>query len=370
MNRPSPRRSKLYFLMFAGAISIVFLVIGVYQMVEFLDTDAFCGQLCHNVMYPEYTVYQDSPHSRVNCVACHVGSGADYLVRSKLSGIPQIVATITGSYPKPIPTPVHNLRPARETCEQCHRPERFAGDLVRTRTTYLSDEANTMVVDTRILRVGGGELGEARDSHWHIGADVWYLAMDSSRLEIGWVGVAQPDGSLVEYIDPARAGEVTPGRVASERRLMDCVDCHNRATHVFRSPSDLIDEAMVQGRIDSGLPFIKREGLRALDPSNPSLDEAYRRVEVIKQFYQNNYPDVYASNWAAINRAVEALHNVARLTTFPYMNVNWQTYVDHLGHQTSPGCLRCHGKLILAGSETPAMVIDASCDSCHYLTIR
>ena len=39
-----------------------------------------------SVMEPEYTAYQFSPHARVGCVQCHIGSGASYFVKSKLSG--------------------------------------------------------------------------------------------------------------------------------------------------------------------------------------------------------------------------------------------------------------------------------------------
>ncbi len=148
-------RQKLLFLIFAGAISIILLVVGGYQLIEFTDSTGFCGRLCHTVMYPEYTVYQASPHSRVLCAGCHVGPGAGYLVKSKLAGVPLIFATITGDYHRPIPAPVHSLRPARETCEQCHRPERFTGDFVVQHTTYAPDEKNTSSTDTRILRVGG-----------------------------------------------------------------------------------------------------------------------------------------------------------------------------------------------------------------------
>ena len=160
--RRKKHREKLVFLMVAGAIGIILLVIGGYQLIEFTDSTAFCGRLCHQVMYPEYTAYQASPHSRVLCSECHVGSGAGYLVKSKLSGVPQFIAVATSTYDRPIPTPVENLRPARETCAQCHRPERFAGDLVRVHTTYETDETNTEHVDTRVLRVGGGELEAAR----------------------------------------------------------------------------------------------------------------------------------------------------------------------------------------------------------------
>ena len=367
--RHKRHREKLLFLMFAGAIGIIMLVIGGYQLVEFTDSTAFCGQLCHGVMYPEYTAYQASPHSRVLCSECHVGSGADYLVRSKLSGIPQIIAVTTSSYPRPIPTPVKNLRPARETCEQCHRPERFAGDLVRVHTTYATDEANTERVDTRVLRVGGGEFEVARDIHWHIGAEVWYLPLDEKRQEIGWVGVEDSNGELTEYIDPDKATDITPQLIEDEKRLMDCMDCHNRATHIFRSPEELIDIALAQGKIDKSLPFIKREGLEALDSPNPSLAQAIAKVEAIKEFYRASYPQVYEDKEGVIDEAIEELREIARLTTFPYMKVTWKTYPDNIAHQEAPGCFRCHGKLVATTGDREGEVIDAGCESCHYFEL-
>jgi nitrate/TMAO reductase-like tetraheme cytochrome c subunit len=363
-------REKPIFLMFAGAIGIILLVMGGYQLVEFTDSTAFCGQLCHEVMYPEYTASQASPHSRVLCSHCHVGSGADYLVRSKLSGIPQFLAVATGSYDRPIPTPVANLRPARETCEQCHRPERFAGDLVRVHTTYATDEANTERVDTRVLRVGGGELEAARDIHWHIAARVWYLALDKERQEIGWVGVEESDGTLTEYTDPGKELEISRQQIEEEKRLMDCLDCHNRATHIFRSPEELIDMALAQGKIDTGLPFIKREGLKALDPPNPSLAQSSAKVAAIEEFYRISYPQIYADKGAAIYEALEELKEVARLTTFPDMKVTWKTYIDNSSHLESPGCLRCHGKLIALAGAQEGKTIDADCNLCHYFELE
>lgn len=365
------RRAKILFLMIGGAIGIMLLVIGGYQLVEFSDSTGFCGRLCHSVMYPEYTTYQASPHSRVLCSHCHVGSGADYLVRSKISGIPLIFVTLTGKYDRPIPTPVENLRPARETCEQCHWPGRFAGDLVRVHTTYATDEQNTQKSDTRVLRVGGGDSGTARDIHWHITANVWYLPMDDKRQNIAWVGVEQPDGSLKEFVDPGQIAQVTPEALADGKRLMDCIDCHNRATHVFRSPDELIDTALTQGKIDITLPYIKREGLQALDPMNPSLEEAYTKVYAIKGFYQANYPQVAADKATAIDAAISQLMEIARLTTFPDMKVSWDTYIDNISHTESPGCFRCHGKLVETSSSPNAgTIIDGACDSCHYFDIN
>ena len=363
-------RKKLVFLMSAGAIGIMLLVFGGYQLVEFMDSTAFCGRLCHEVMYPEYTVYQASTHSRVLCSECHVGSGADYLVKSKLSGVPLIFTTIAGAYDRPIETPVRNLRPARETCEQCHRPERFAGDIVRTHTSYAADEQNTMKVDTRVLRVGGGESGVARDIHWHIAAKVWYLPLDEERQEIGWVGVEGKDGRLTEYVAPDREAELDAQHIEDEKRLMDCMDCHNRATHIFRSPEELIGMAFTQGKIDSSLPFIKLKGMEALGSPNPSLTEAIAKVEAIKGFYQVSYPQIYQEKGLIIDQAIAELKEIARLTTFPEMNVTWKSYVDNAGHANSPGCLRCHGKLVATTDGQEGQVIDADCNSCHYFELK
>ncbi len=366
IERSKRHREKLIFLMSAGVVGIILLVIGGYQLMEFMDSTAFCGRLCHQVMYPEYTTYQASPHSRVTCSECHVGSGADYLVKSKLSGIPLIFATISGNYDRPIPSTVENLRPARETCEQCHRPEKFAGDIVRVHSHYLEDEENTERVDIRVFRVGGGEFKVARDIHWHIGARVWYLPLDEKRQKIGWVGVEGADGRLMEYTDPDKVAESSPQRIEDEKRLMDCIDCHNRATHIFYSPGELIDMALAQGRIDKDLPLIKKEGLEALDSLTPSLDQVMNKVESIREFYRTSYPQVYEEKREAIDEAIRQLKEIAKLITFPYMKVSWETHPDNIGHQEWPGCFRCHGKLVATTGDRKGEIIDASCNLCHY----
>lgn len=358
-------RESLLFLVFSGAISLVLLTIGIYQLVQFMDSNGFCGRLCHTVMYPEYTTYQVSPHSRVACVACHVGPGADYLVKSKIAGIPQVFYTLTNTYPRPITTPVKNLRPARDTCEQCHRPELFSGDTIRHFITYGTDESNTMQDTLLALRIGGGEaIGQ--DIHWHIGAKVWYLALDGQRQDIGWVGVENSDGSLTEWINPNEASQVTPERIQQDKRLMDCIDCHNRATHIFSSPQQLIDTAMVEGRIDTTLPYVKLKSLQALDPPSTSLTKADARIKAIVDYYRNEYPLVYTAKRASIDNLVVQLKKIAELTTFPDMNVDWNTHPDNAGHQEAPGCLRCHGRLVEKGASSGEVTIDASCDLCHY----
>lgn len=361
------RQAKLIFLMAAGAIGIGLLVMGVYQMVEFSDSTAFCGKLCHKVMYPEYTAYQASPHSSVQCAQCHVGSGADYLVRSKISGIPLIFSTIFGHYDRPIPTPVQNLRPARDTCEECHRPEYFAGDQVLVHTTYAQDATNTATTDTRILRVGGGSADVATGIHWHVAAQVWYLPLDNERQDIAWVGVVDKNGQLTEYYNMSEVAQVTPESVKAGARLMDCIDCHNRATHIFSKPEDLIDTAMSVGQIDPSLPYIKREAMKAVGTIAPTLDEAYQKADAILDFYRTNYPDLSNYDKAKIDSAIEAIKNVARLTTFPDMKVTPETYLNNAGHMDSPGCMRCHGKLVgTTPGPSEGKTVSEDCTLCHY----
>jgi len=163
LNNPAQRSTVAFVLSFIVIFALMSAV-GSYKAYEFTDSVQFCGQLCHSVMHPEFVAYQASPHARVACVDCHVGSGAGWYVKSKLSGIRQVYYTATGTYPRPIPTPVHNLRPAADTCEQCHWPKKFWGAQLKTFSHYASDEQNTPRVLRLLIKTGGGDpsLGQGR----------------------------------------------------------------------------------------------------------------------------------------------------------------------------------------------------------------
>ena len=121
-------RRTLEYVGLATVLNLLIIGTASYRGVQYMDSTSFCGKTCHTVMDPEYTAYQNSPHSRVECVDCHIGPGAGWFVRSKLSGLRQVFAVTFHTYSRPIPSPVKYLRPARETCEQCHWPQRFTGD--------------------------------------------------------------------------------------------------------------------------------------------------------------------------------------------------------------------------------------------------
>ena len=85
-------RRTLEWVALATVVNLLIVGTASYRGVEYMDSASFCGTTCHTVMAPEYTAYQNSPHSRVACIECHIGPGAGWFVRSKLSGLRQVVA--------------------------------------------------------------------------------------------------------------------------------------------------------------------------------------------------------------------------------------------------------------------------------------
>ncbi len=364
LNQPADRAR---FLVVTAGGTLLLLVVATlsYRGVEFTESVTFCGKTCHTVMQPEHTAYLASPHARVSCVDCHIGPGADWYVRSKLSGLRQVWAVTTGDYSRPIATPIHNLRPARETCEQCHWPEKFHGDKVLVKRHYAEDEANTEIVNALVLKVGGGgaESGFAEGIHWHVNLEVDYLA-DEKREEILWVRARRPDGQTTEYI---KDGAELPADFLTTReiRRMDCLDCHNRPTHTFEDPAEALDVAIASGRIDAGLPFIKREALAAIRAEFSDQAQAEREIPArLAAFYAEQLPAGGEAVTSAVQAAAAVAMEIYARNVFPKMKVTWGTYPNHIGHERSPGCFRCHDE---EHSSEAGETISQDCDTCHTL---
>jgi hypothetical protein len=337
-----------------------------YRAYHFTDSVEFCGLLCHTVMQPEYVTYQHSPHARVSCTACHIGPGADWFVRAKVSGMRQVLAVATNTFPRPIPVPIRDLRPARETCETCHWPEKFYGDQLRTWTAYQPDEKNTPQKMSMVIKTGGGgaEFGDPNGSHWHVSEHnrVTYVATDRERQQIVWMKLERPSGQPIEYTRTDFA--VTPEFLAAaEKREMDCMDCHNRPTHHFRTPNQLLDAALSSGRIDASLPFVKKMGVDLLSRSYPDEPTALRTIETeVAEFYKAKYPELYTSKQPYIQVAIYEIKRAYWENNFPTMKVDYRTYGDNIGHTAAPGCFRCHdGKHASKDGKT----IRRECTLCH-----
>lgn len=333
------------------------------KMLHFMDSAEFCGTACHSVMNPEWTTYQASPHARVPCVDCHVGEGIGPLVNSKLNGAWQMISATFDLYDRPIPTPVHQLRPARETCERCHWPEKFYGNRLVTLARYANDETSTPSYTTLNLKIDAGSAGST-GVHWHVGEgiEVRYASVDDQRQDMLWVEVLRPDGSWHRFENT----RPTPGAVDSgHARTMDCVDCHNRATHIYQNPATAVDEAIRLGRIDRSLPFIRRESIAAVTGSYPTLDAGRDGIRSgLYAFYRRNYPE-QASAWLGrIDGAVAELQSLYQRNVHQEMNIDWNAYPSLLGHSEAPGCFRCHTRQL---QDDQGGWISDDCTLCHSI---
>ena len=365
LNVPAQRSAFAFFVTFA-VVFVMISAMGSYRAYEFTDSVQFCGQTCHTVMQPEYTTYLQSPHARVECVQCHVGPGAGWYVRSKLSGSYQVYSAVFHKYPRPITTPIANLRPAQQTCEQCHWPRKFYGAQLKVFYHYAYDEQNTPRQIRMLINTGGAQLNTDLPSgiHWHmnIANRITFIATDPQHQVIPWVQVEDMQGKVTVY--QAKDSPLKPEQIANlPRHQMDCIDCHDRPSHVFTPPDHSVDEALLAKRIDPSLPFIKQQGVSALTKTYTDTDEALRGIATdIQQFYQSKYPQLYSSRGPSIQAAVADLQTIYRSTIFPYMKVDWRTHPNNIGHLYTPGCFRCHdGQHVSADGK----VVPKGCNTCH-----
>ncbi len=347
---------------------LFFSAFGSFKAYEYTESDEFCGTVCHTVMEPEYTAYKNSPHSKVGCVKCHIGPGAGWFVRSKMSGAYQVYSVLFDKYPRPIATPVHSLRPARETCEQCHWPEHFYSEKKHQNTYFLSDENNTKWQITLLMKVGGGndETGNVSGIHWHIqkGNEITYISTDSTREVIPWVHSKTADGKDEIFIS-TESSLTEAEMLKGVERKMDCIDCHNRPSHIYHAPAASINNMMAMNWIDNKLPFIKSVSMDALEKPYTKKEIALDSIKtLIEEFYAANYPGVSIEKKSQINVAVKEVQKIYSRNYFPLMHVSWRKYPDHIGHMYTAGCFRCHdGKHVTKEGK----VISKDCNSCHTI---
>jgi hypothetical protein len=365
------KRHRMILSIFNTAVFGIIILIAVssYKAYHFTETVSFCGTLCHHVMKPEYTAYERSPHARVRCVDCHVGPGASFYVKSKLSGLYQVYATLADVYPHPIPVPIKNLRPAQETCEQCHWPDAFFGGKQVTMTHFLTDKSNSRWNIEMLVKIGGGSPSTAQTTgiHWHmnIANKVEFIARDSTYQDIPWVKITNLKTGVSNLFQdtnsPLSAAEID----SLPRHRMDCMDCHNRPTHIFRSPSYSVNLALATRRIQQTLPDIKQNGVDVLVKKYASTDEALKNIsQKMWQLYDpKNFPDTIISN-ASIEQAMGALQEIYSHNFFPGMDVRWDMYADNIGHLDYKGCFRCHGG---SHQNESGESIPRECTTCHYI---
>ena len=339
---------------------------GSYRAFEYTESVTFCGEACHSVMKPEFISYQAGSHARVRCVDCHVGSGAGWYARSKLSGAYQVYSVAFEKYSRPITTPVHNLRPAPETCEQCHWPEKFFGAQLKVFNRYGTDENNTLRQSRMLINVGGGSptAGRVTGIHWHmnIANEVTYISTDDQRQVIPWVSIKDKDGNVTEYYDRNRPLS-TEQIAAASKRKMDCVDCHNRPAHVYVPPDIAVDQSFESGKLDPSIPYLKHKAVEALTGSYETTPQALKAIdENLNGYYSASYKDLYLHKNTEIKSAIAEIQRIFQNYFFPEMKTDWKTHPNNLGHLNTAGCFRCH-----AGDHVSktGKVITNDCNICH-----
>lgn len=356
-SQPRTRRNLVVYT----AIAMVLLMFGSvagYRGYHFTESVEFCGTVCHTVMNPEYTSYLHSPHARIPCSECHIGGGASWYVKSKISGLYQVYATTLNKFDRPIKTPVTNLRPAQETCEQCHWPQKFVGNLDRVYTRYLSDVSNTPFTVRLSLKVGGGDPthGPVGGIHWHmnVGKKVEYIAKDDKRQTIPWVRVTDKQGIVTVY----QTKDFKPNPAKDVLHRMDCMDCHNRPSHVFRNPNDAVDLAMSLGKLDPKMPFIKKVAVQVLNQPYATKQEAMTKIATAMF---NKYPED-----PRYKSAIDVIQEIYGDNIFPEMNTGWKVHPNNLGHKDWPGCFRCHDG-DHKSTDGKSSIKASDCTTCHVI---
>lgn len=365
-----PRHRNAFIIFAISTIIILFLsTLGSLRAFHITESVEFCGTLCHKVMEPEYTAYQNSPHANVTCVECHVGSGASWYVKSKISGLYQVYAVLTKVYPRPIETPVHDLRPARETCERCHWPQKFYPRSIQTLKYFLADSLNSEWDVILQMKLGPeyAELGFKEGIHWHMNPDVniEYSSENDKREVINSIKyINRATGIETVYRNEANPVDDSILK-ASISRTMDCIDCHNRPSHNYKSPPVYFDNAMLTGAVSKEIPYIKKVSMEILRQNFNDKDTALMTISNgINSFYKESYNDFFEKNKDIINSSIASLQKSYSQNTFPFMKVTYDAYPEHIGHLESDGCFRCHNDSFKSEN---GKVISKNCDLCHTI---
>ncbi|MBK3515873.1 cytochrome c3 family protein [Carboxylicivirga marina] len=366
-NKKEHRNAAAIFI--TGTVILILLSsIGSYEAYHFTESEKFCGTMCHDVMGPEYTTYQNSGHAKVACVECHIGSGIDWYVKSKMSGMRQVYSVLFDKYSRPIATPIHNLRPSKETCEECHWPEKFYSHQLKYQKHFLSDEKNTEWNIQMSMKVGSDHASKNLEegTHWHMNPNVKieYVA-SPDRQTIPWVKYTNLEtGDTIVYEN--MMDQLTPDSLSHlDRRTMDCMDCHNRPAHKYLSPYHIMDHLMAAGDVSAELPEIKMMGMSALVEEYSTSDSAVMAIEQsLREYYTGSYAEVLDTMPGALDKAIAAITREYQNNIFPEMKVRWDAYPENIGHKEFNGCFRCHGG---THESAEGHIISNDCNTCHTI---
>lgn len=353
------------FFAFLAVTTLVNLVIAsqaTLRAVHGMETRQFCGS-CH-VMTPESRAFSQGPHASILCVDCHVGDGTRGYIQSKIQGTHQLILVLTDKVEKPIKTAIESgkMVPSRETCEECHWTKRPANARLKLIQRFGEDEENTPETTLLTMNIGGTEMGGIHGAHYGEDVEIRFVATDAKRQDIPLVEYRNTKtGESRTYL---KAGANAKALEQSPRITMQCFDCHNRPAHAFDMPDRAVDRALMLGRMSATLPFVKKRAVEVLTAEYASSEAAAAKIPAaLEAAYEKESPEVAKARSTDIATAGAALAEIYSRNVFPEFGVAWGTYPDNRGHQTAPGCFRCHdGDHVTSSGEK----ITNNCFRCHH----
>jgi nitrate/TMAO reductase-like tetraheme cytochrome c subunit len=362
---PPPGSSRWLFLLSLGTVVIVgsLLFYGGVSAWEYSNSSEFCGSACHT-MPPQATVYERSPHSNVTCEECHIGRTSFFnMVARKSRGLFEIYSEVFKQYEYPLFA--HELRPAIDTCEKCHRPETFSDDSLRKIEHFGNTIKNPSTVTHLIMKTGGGSEREGlgKGIHWHIENPIYFYPADELEQEIPYIRVENEDGTITEYIDVESGFDVSAFDEGSLKQ-MDCITCHNRITHNFKTPAKSVDESLGRGLISPEIPGIRLRAVEVLSVSYDSREEAMAAIDALQGDYERT--EYYPGHGEQIRAAIDEIKAIYDRSVFHEQKIDWTTHPNNLGHFDSPGCFRCHDGKHLDEND---QAIRLECNLCHSIPV-
>jgi nitrate/TMAO reductase-like tetraheme cytochrome c subunit len=363
-----PPASAKTFIRLLPLFVIAFIVVILFVVANYAwersNSPVFCGTTCHT-MPPEYVTYSNSPHTNIACEDCHMGRDTlGIMIERKARYSWQTgSAMVLNTYHYPIYA--KNMAPAREACENCHKPEKFSNDKLIEYKHYATDETNTPSSTYLVMHTGGGtsRQGLGYGIHWHIENPVQYYATDQQQQDIPYIVVTNPDGTKTEYTDIGANFDASKIQ-AGQLKTMDCITCHNRTAHLATSPEAEMDSLLTRGLVSSKIPNIKAKGVEVLSAKYTSEKEAMDAISGLANYYKTEQSSFYTSENSAglVDAALKNMQNSWKDNNFLDQKFDWSTHADNLQHKDSPGCFRCHdGKHLTKANEA----IRLECNLCH-----
>ena len=377
---PRPKTAGGVLALIFGTLAVgAAITLGGVEVVHYSESVAFCT-LCHT-MEPQDKSYHASTHANVaSCGQCHVTPGVAGFIKAKLEGTRELKNLVFNTYPIPIPPIEHGKMPLSvNTCTNCHQSSSLDTNVgpnkLVLRTTFAPDEFNTRKDLAVVMRPARAGSADALGVHWHIQTPVEYTTTDEREQSIDTVSHTDPrTGQERTFIAVGKirdsnnaALDVERLRANSHVVTMQCISCHNRVGHDIPTAGQAVDDALLTGKLDPTLPFLKKKAVELLSGPWVSTEADQAEIAQLPAFYAAEYPLVAQQKADQVQKSTDELTRMYAELVTARMETGPGTYPNNLGHQAGQGCFRCHdgAHYEVVDKVVTKTTIPSNCDTCH-----